>query len=279
MSLKTTGELNPPNRLLIFDEFQVDENLPKFAQQRAAQDDEAKMEGGSVIHYSKSRARFLVGRSEFTEVTVAPPAKKPSWWRRWFTKRPKPEQVISVKYVFDLVLTNPEELTLLRERDAAFQELIDRATAAGQTSLIKQLESEREIRKFESTLFAKGMKRYISEPQLLKFVQGCERGLCLDWIQHFTRMIPQGVVDAKVKCDEAGLFDNYCVLHFDPDEKATTQADRDAATAKRKDPILFGVMRGSRKLYFVGDWTDELCDLTIQQVVDKLGAEERTELK
>jgi hypothetical protein len=237
-----------------------------------------KTENGSVIHYSKSRSRFLVGSSEFREISTVL-YEKPSWWRRLFTKKPKPEPIVSVKYVFDLVLTNPEELIILRERDAAFQELIDRATVAGQVSLVEQLELEREIRKFESALFAKGMKRFISEAQLLKFVRGCERGLCLDWVRHFTRVIPREVVDAKVKCDEAGLFDNYCVLHFDPDEKATTQADRDAAAAKRRDPILFGVMRGSRKLYFVGDWKDELCDLTLQQVVDKLGDKEQTEIK
>jgi hypothetical protein len=132
--------------------------------------------------------------------------------------------------------------------------------------------------KFESALFVKGMKRYISEAQLLKFVRGCERGLCLDWIQHFTRVIPKEVVDAKIKCDAAELFDNYCVLHFDPDLKATTKEDREAAAAKKRDPILFGVMRGSRRLYFIGDWKDEHCDLTLQQIVDKLGAEEKTEL-
>lgn len=277
MSLKTTGELNPTDKLIVFDEFQVDENLPKFTRQHVTDDVD---EGGVRIFKSQSRFRLHTDRSsEFTVLTTSPPAKKPSWWRRWFTRRPKPTPNVPVKYVFNLVLTNPEELIALRERDAAFQELVDRATAAGQTSLIKQLEMEREIRKFESALFAKGMKRYISETQMLKFVQGCERGLCLDWIQHFTRVIPKDVVDAKVKCDEAGLFDNYVVLHFDPDEKATTQADRDAAAAKRKDPILFGVMRGSRKLYFVGDWKDEMCDLTLQQVVDKLGADETTEIK
>lgn len=277
MSLKTTGELNPPGKLIVFEEFQVDENLPKFKQQQDDQEGEGEEQ---KFHVAKMRTRYLVSNNEWRDITITTQTpKKISWLRRLFVKKPKPAPVIPVTYVFDLVLTNPEELIALRERDAAFQELVDRATVAGQTSLVKQLELEREIRKFESALFAKGMKRYISEAQLLKFVQGCERGLCLDWVQHFARVIPKEIVDAKVKCDEAGLFDNYVVLHFDPDEKATTPQDRAAAAAKRRNPILFGVMRGSRKLYFVGDWKDELCDLTLQQVVDKLGDKEQTELR
>jgi len=42
---------------------------------------------------------------------------------------------------------------------------------------------------------------------------------------------------------------------------------------RRKDPILFGVINGRRQLYYVGDWTDEFCDLTLDQIVDTLGRE------
>lgn len=37
---------------------------------------------------------------------------------------------------------------------------------------------------------------------------------------------------------------------------------------KRKDPILFGVIAGSNKLYFIGDWIDEYCDLRFDDVVN-----------
>jgi len=30
-------------------------------------------------------------------------------------------------------------------------------------------------------------------------------------------------------------------------------------------------MEGSRKLYFVGDWVDEFCDLQLDQIADALG--------
>ena len=41
--------------------------------------------------------------------------------------------------------------------------------------------------------------------------------------------------------------------------------------AKRKDPILFGVLAGSRKLYYITDWVDEYCDLSLEKFVDTIG--------
>jgi hypothetical protein len=276
MSLKTLGQVNPRESLLIFDHFQIDHDLPKFEQERK----EAKAQNGdeATLYITPAGTNFI-RYNDSTNVTVhhgmvefSTHPKKRSWWRRWFTRTPKP---ISVKYVFEQVLSNPEELVIFNERAAALQALTDNARAAGQKSLLAQMQAEREVRQFENALFARGQKRYLSETQLLKFVRGCEKGLCLDWIQSFIRPIPPSVVAAKIKCDDLGLFDNYVVLHYDPENRGTTKADRE----KAKDPVLFGVMRGSRKLYFVDDWVDEHCDLTFQQIVDKLGSKEQTEIK
>ena len=129
------------------------------------------------------------------------------------------------------------------------------------------------LRQFENALYASGRWKLITEAQLLRFAKGCANGLCLDWIAHFTRPIPEAVVAEKVKCDALGLFDNYVVLHYDPMNSAAemSRTEKAAEAEKRHDPILFGILRGSRKLYFVGDWKDDQCDLTLQQIVDKLG--------
>ena len=36
-------------------------------------------------------------------------------------------------------------------------------------------------------------------------------------------------------------------------------------------PILFGLIRGSDKLYFIGDWIDDICDLTFDELIEVLG--------
>ena len=212
-------------------------------------------------------------------VPVAGPKAPPKWWVPKFLRKPEPlphnppppPPPTTVQFVFDQILTNNEELALFNDRNQEFQALIESAKKLGQTSLLKKLMAEAEVRKYENALYAKGWKRFLSEAQLLKFVEKVEKGLCLDWISHYTRPIPASVAEKKVLCDEARLFDNYVILHYDPEDKATTPEDRAEEVRKRKDPILFGVMRGSRRLYFVDDWKDELCDLTLQEIVEKLG--------
>lgn len=297
MSLKTLGQLNSPDKLVIFERFKVDLNLPKHK----------KNEDGSANESSSKKASRFQGESWVSEESgdnltvsngswlvngawVANPSVTPivgdtsletPWYKRLFKRTPKRHTVTPeittptpVQYVFDLVLKNPEELKVFEDRNLAFEKSIEAAKLAGQGTLVKQLLAEKEVRKFENALVATGRKRYLSEAQLLRFVKGCEKGLCLDWVADFVRIIPSEVVQAKVACDALELFDNYVVLHYDPDNKGTTEEAR----AKARDPILFGVMKGSRKLYFVGDWIDELCDLTFSQIVDKL-AEGPLEIK
>ena len=35
---------------------------------------------------------------------------------------------------------------------------------------------------------------------------------------------------------------------------------------RREVPILFGVIKNSNKLYYLSDWKDEYCDLTLEEM-------------
>lgn len=43
--------------------------------------------------------------------------------------------------------------------------------------------------------------------------------------------------------------------------------------------ILFGLIEGRRRLYVVGDWVDEICDLTMDQIADSIGNDAIGEIK
>jgi hypothetical protein len=150
----------------------------------------------------------------------------------------------------------------------AHVKLIENAKKAGQVAMVEKLNKEIELRKYENALIASGIIKRVTEKQLLDFSDKCQKGLCLDWIKNFTRPIPEEIVELKTKADEACLFDNYVVLYYDPENRSAemTEAEKERA----KDPILFGVMRASRNLYFIGDWKDEQCDLQLSDIVEKL---------
>lgn len=77
------------------------------------------------------------------------------------------------------------------------------------------------------------------------------------------------IIRKKTDIDKYEIFDNYVILHYDFDNNGTDLPSdkKKEEVEKRKDPILFGIIAGSNKLYFIGDWIDEYCDLRFDDVV------------
>ena len=59
-------------------------------------------------------------------------------------------------------------------------------------------------------------------------------------------------------------------LYAHPPRREWVGLTEEQKIAKR-DPILFGLIENVRKLYFIGDWKDEECDLTMEEVARILG--------
>lgn len=89
--------------------------------------------------------------------------------------------------------------------------------------------------------------------------------MCLTEIDNFDRVIPDDAGKLLTKTEELGVFDNYLILHYD--KKKGANPFYTEKEPKPKDPILFGVIRSSDKLYFIADWIDEFCDLTYKDIL------------
>jgi hypothetical protein len=77
------------------------------------------------------------------------------------------------------------------------------------------------------------------------------------------------VIEKIAKASELEVFDNYVIVHYDP--KGKNRQDTAKEEYKKRDPIVFGVIAGSNKLYYITDWIDDYCDLTLEKFVDTLG--------
>lgn len=172
-------------------------------------------------------------------------------------------------------LKNLEETNLYCKRIEEIAITYIYAKRAGQVSLCEQILNELVLAKYESVLFAKDMKKCVSSDNLVKFAKGCPKGLALDYIKNYTRVIPIDVMKKKIEADNLKIFDNYVIMHYDPQEKSykETVEERAKKTEEKRDPILFGVIRGSDKLYFIADWIDEYCDLTFEKITSQLSKE------
>lgn len=252
------------DRLLIFEDFRVDRGLPKYVRAKS----ETSYNEGSIMMVNPQT--LMVSSGDFKSL-----ARARSWWgrlwlriRNWF-RRVTPEPGVSIQEFFTKVRGEFKDLSIVEARAQGYEQAIVRAQQAGQQALYEQLVGGLKAYRLETHLLGLGLTKYIDEDDLVRFYKQSKRGLRLDWIKNFIRQIPSDVLKNKVQADEIGAFDNYVILHYDPQAKSWAETEKERAA--RKDPILFGVMENRRRLYFVGDWKDEYCDLTLDQIADALG--------
>ena len=150
------------------------------------------------------------------------------------------------------------------EKVTGYFKLLDNAYKMKQISQIDAICQKLIVHIYESVLAVHGYNRYIAFSNLENLKNEGKRVIDIDYIANFNRVIPNEVVEKKLKCDDLHVFDNYCVIYYDP----TGRTYASTATAKR-DPILFGVINHSERLYYIADWEDDLCDLTLDKIAER----------
>ena len=182
------------------------------------------------------------------------------------------EQIMDALKFFSLIkASSKESVAVYKDRVSKYLTAIHNATNIGQTALQEELIRGLITNRYESVLYAEGCYYAVTEEMVAKFASQCEKGLKLTYLKNFARPIPNDVIAKIAKMNELEVFDNYVVLYYDPDGKVYKETAYEEA--KRRDPIIFGVIAGSKKLYYVADWIDEYCDLTLDAFVDALGIE------
>ena len=202
--------------------------------------------------------------------------------KEYFRKKKDFENKKKIKDNFDVIgffanvkMATEDEANKYKNRISEYISCIGYTEKTGQVALKEKLFENLVVNKYESILHAKGYDKLITEQQIVKFAKNCPKELSLDYISNYTRMIPLDVIKKKIETDKLEVFDNYVVLHYDPtgDSTAKTNEEKKKEADRAKDPILFGVISGSNKLYYICDWIDEMCDLTWGTVVDAMGQE------
>ena len=183
--------------------------------------------------------------------------------------------IIDVSDIFDQVHIEVGKEREFIERVRIYCDLINKARKMGQVAQEEKLLRALVVHVYESVLFVSGFNKYIELSQLQALQKKCHRLLDLDYITNFTRIIPSDVAEKKVKADELHVFDNYVILYYDPTGALNTdmtEEEQQREIQRKVDPVLFGVIEGSTKLYYIGDWIDEYCDLSWEEIVNKIGS-------
>lgn len=194
-------------------------------------------------------------------------------------KKVKKVKYKSVDQFFKDIKGVVKELKLEKNSLDFYIKAIESANENGQKALFEILSSKKEEVITEMALIKAGITSYVSEEDVVKFYEKSKlpkKVLKLTWIKNYARVIPEDVIKTKKSFDDKGLFDNYVILHFDKNDDGSQMTQKEKE--KAKDPILFGVCKNSRKLFYVGDWIDEYCDLTMEKFLETLEMENTREL-
>lgn len=143
---------------------------------------------------------------------------------------------------------------------------IEQAQKLGQTALVERLKDDIEVVKAEALAVVCGVKEYLTQGQVEKLLKKSTKNIEITLIKNFVRPIPEKLVDIKEKLDKEKVFADYVVMHYDPKKENADLTKKEKE--RKKDPILFGIIKGSRNFYYIGDWIDEYCDLTLKEAVN-----------
>ncbi len=258
------------NELEIFDNFQVDYNLPKHKKETSSYDSNTIAVSGELITSS-----FVVQNNSVVFDTPSDGTNLPTpnifkvIWQK--LRKPEIKRRYTIKQFFTDLHIKSTDLKYTIKNAEKYENALQSAKENGQIALLERLQDLVQVIKYESILLDLKQTKYVTEQQVINFYNKLsaynKKHLRLDWIKNFGRIIPSDVINYKKEFDN--IFDNYVILHYDPEENGyeMTKAEKE----KKKDPILFGVLAKSRKLYYIADWKDEYCDLTLDKMFEVLG--------
>lgn len=172
-----------------------------------------------------------------------------------------------VETTFEKIKNAKGELTEdISKMDEVITNLINRAAKNNQRALVDELLKKKQVLIGECVLVKNGYTEYVSEEKMIEFFLKCKKGVRIDYIRNYTGLIPFPVAEKKDELDKLMVFDNYCIAHYDPNMEVFKISEEDRAAQRRRDPILFGLIEGSRRLYYVADWVTDTDSLTLEEL-------------
>jgi hypothetical protein len=178
---------------------------------------------------------------------------------------------IPVKDFFETMKMSKQEIKIVDGAIDKYLSAIEKAQKFGQTALVEKMKDDIEIIKKETLALTGGVKEYLTEEQVEKLLEKSSKHIEVTYIKNFARPIPDTLLESKEKLDQHKVFDDYVIFHYDPKKKNTDLTKKEKE--RKKDPILFGVIKGARNLYYIGDWVDEHCNLTLKEALTIIGGE------
>lgn len=171
-----------------------------------------------------------------------------------------------------MIEETPENIQLLYNTTMA---KLQKYMITGQKSAAKELYAKCIYLEKELKLLEKNVTKYVLRTDIDKYINDiADECVCVIEMKNFDRPIPDEIVD--VVADTMEIFDEFYIVFTDYTGEKRSKV---AKERRDKDPILFGNIfidgKVSPKMYFIGDWVDDYCDLTLDKMIEALAKESK----
>ena len=180
------------------------------------------------------------------------------------------KQITPSQY-FEYLKGAKNEITTQALKDSypVFVALAEKYNKLGQAESMKKLCFLVDTLTKEEKLIELGITTYIYKDVIEDYIMNvADKTVKIVELSRYMREVPDDLVETIEATKE--IFDEFYVVFTD----YTGREERKVEKERRdKDPILFGVFKNSvnvsDRFYFLGDWVDEYCDLTLDKMVEQ----------
>lgn len=169
----------------------------------------------------------------------------------------------------------------LKELYNGYLSLVEKYSVAGQTRVIEKLRFLVDNIEKEMQIVDLGIDSFVYRDDIEDYIDNISKNVVkIIELENYLRDIPDNIVQIIAKTKD--IFDKMYVVFTDYTGKVEKEVEKER---REKDPILFGTFQRPRsdsrnngtilndRFYFLGDWEDEHCDLTMDKFLTEVGKE------
>lgn len=150
--------------------------------------------------------------------------------------------------------------------------LLQKTKLTGQTSAAKKMFDQYSLIMRELKAASFGFNTIVYKSDIEKFIEKISKHpVKIIELANYPREVDDSIIDKLMIAKENDLFDEYYVIFTDYTMEETKKV---AKERRDKDPILFGAFKTKDKnnipeerFFYIGDWTDDYCDLTLEEML------------
>lgn len=150
-------------------------------------------------------------------------------------------------------------------------EMLEKCKITGQHKGAKRLIFHLEAITKERDLVKMGINQFVYKEDIEYYIQNVASDVVkiID-LESYEREIPDEIVEVIAKTKS--MFDQLYIVFTDYTGEVEKKVEKER---RDKDPILFGAFKNENnsvivnRFYFLGDWVDEYCDLTLDKIVSE----------